>query len=181
MTDPLAAFFTWTTYGTWLPGDPRGFVSNILKPGGGFERRHNVPGTPFTADDRYTFDRAQKLLKYPPVKLSLTTAAWAADGLVVAAKDNKLCIVRGAVMATHVHLLVPLLDDKPKQVRKMLKGRASRHMSDQQGKTFQWWAAGGSDELVFTDDSMMNVIRYIEGQERILALIVNNEIVLPEH
>jgi len=24
MPDPLAFFLTWTTYGTWLPGDPRG-------------------------------------------------------------------------------------------------------------------------------------------------------------
>lgn len=24
--DPLAYFITWTTYGTWLPGDPRGWV-----------------------------------------------------------------------------------------------------------------------------------------------------------
>ena len=24
--DPLAFFITWTTYGTWLPGDDRGWV-----------------------------------------------------------------------------------------------------------------------------------------------------------
>src|SRR5690242_8249973 len=26
MADPLAYFLTWTTYGTWLPGDERGWV-----------------------------------------------------------------------------------------------------------------------------------------------------------
>jgi hypothetical protein len=26
MTDPIAYFITWTTYGTWLPGDQRGWV-----------------------------------------------------------------------------------------------------------------------------------------------------------
>src|SRR5689334_6247488 len=26
MADPLAYFLTWTTYGTWLPGDDRGWV-----------------------------------------------------------------------------------------------------------------------------------------------------------
>src|SRR5262249_20782194 len=30
MREPLAYFFTWTTYGTWLPGDERGWVA---KPG----------------------------------------------------------------------------------------------------------------------------------------------------
>jgi len=35
--DTVAMFFTWTTYGTWLPGDERGHVSNKLRPTGGFE------------------------------------------------------------------------------------------------------------------------------------------------
>ena len=26
MDDPVGFFFTWVTYGTWLPGDPRGWV-----------------------------------------------------------------------------------------------------------------------------------------------------------
>jgi hypothetical protein len=26
MSDPLAYFLTWVTYGTWLPGDDRGWV-----------------------------------------------------------------------------------------------------------------------------------------------------------
>ena len=26
MAEPLAYFLTWTTYGTWLPGDERGWV-----------------------------------------------------------------------------------------------------------------------------------------------------------
>src|ERR671935_1584540 len=30
MAEPLAYFLTWTTYGTWLPGDERGWVA---KPG----------------------------------------------------------------------------------------------------------------------------------------------------
>jgi hypothetical protein len=34
-------FLTWTTYGTWLPGDGRGSV----------DRDHNVPGTPFVEPD----------------------------------------------------------------------------------------------------------------------------------
>jgi hypothetical protein len=40
---------TWTTYGTWLPGDKRGFVSPV-RTGAGSERRHNQPGTPYDAD-----------------------------------------------------------------------------------------------------------------------------------
>jgi len=52
---------TSTTYGTWLPGDFRGFVSNVRDVGANDqgadaprsparEVRHNVPGTPYDAD-----------------------------------------------------------------------------------------------------------------------------------
>src|ERR1043165_7951753 len=34
-TEPLAYFLTWTCYGTWLHGDPRGSV----------DRHRNIPGT----------------------------------------------------------------------------------------------------------------------------------------
>lgn len=47
---------TWTTYGTWLPGDVRGFVSDV-KDGPGPEVRHNIPGAPIDADD----ERVRKL------------------------------------------------------------------------------------------------------------------------
>ena len=39
-------FVTWTTYGTWLPGDERGFVSPKFA-GDTPERRNNEPGRPY--------------------------------------------------------------------------------------------------------------------------------------
>ncbi|MDQ7014302.1 MAG: hypothetical protein Q9O74_10450 [Planctomycetota bacterium] len=42
---------TWTTYGTWLPGDVRGFVSDTLQPDGTCHRS-NTPGTPYQKDDQ---------------------------------------------------------------------------------------------------------------------------------
>jgi REP element-mobilizing transposase RayT len=179
MASVSCVFLTWSTYGTWLPGDPRGYVSNTLKPGGSYEPRHNVPGTPYTADDPFTFAQAEMLRKFPSVHLSPVTARWAAEGLILAAKENKWHITRGAIMAAHVHLLLPLADHKSWWVRKILKGRASRYMSDQQRKTWRWWAAGGRDDHVSKERSLENVARYIEGQPGILAYIEDNVIVDP--
>ena len=36
---------TWTCYGTWLPGDARGFVGNVREEDG-TQVSHNLPGTP---------------------------------------------------------------------------------------------------------------------------------------
>ena len=177
MVDGRAVFFTWTTYGTWLPGDPRGYVSNTLRPEGGYERRHNIPGTPFTRDDRYTYETAQQLMSFPPVVLSPSQASWAAEGLIDAARQNGWRIVRAAIMATHVHLVVPLADDKPWWIQKILKGRSSHTMSGRHGKTWRWWAQGARKDIVSGDDSMAQVMRYIEDQEHILVRIVDNTIV----
>jgi hypothetical protein len=40
----FALLLTWTCYGTWLPGDARGYVSNTRSNHGGFEPLQNAPG-----------------------------------------------------------------------------------------------------------------------------------------
>ena len=60
---------TWTTYGTWLPGDERGFVSNVAE-GDGPEVKHNVSGTPYDARQRGLALAARTQMKGEPVWLS---------------------------------------------------------------------------------------------------------------
>jgi hypothetical protein len=43
-------FLTWTTYGTWLPGDARGFVGRVWNEDLGPRVKHNEPGTPYDAN-----------------------------------------------------------------------------------------------------------------------------------
>jgi hypothetical protein len=54
MEEPLAYFLTWTTYGTWLPGDERGWFA---KPG------------QFRFPDAKTKEAAESKLSEPPLKL----------------------------------------------------------------------------------------------------------------
>jgi hypothetical protein len=60
---------TWTTYGTWLPGDERGFVSSV-EDGPGPQVRHNVPGTEPDADMPGLRRSAQELMRGQPVFLN---------------------------------------------------------------------------------------------------------------
>src|SRR5689334_24966758 len=53
--EPLAYYLTWTTYGTWLPGDERGWVA---KPG-----QFRAPDTKRKAD-------AQRLMTEPALTLN---------------------------------------------------------------------------------------------------------------
>ena len=65
---------TWTTYGSWLPGDERGFVSNV-RVGPGPEIRHNIPGTPYDEDEPGLEQFAFNNLKCPAIRLQIATAS----------------------------------------------------------------------------------------------------------
>ena len=58
---------TWTTYGQWLPGDPRGFVSRTPTDQGA-HIVHNVPGTPYSAAERDVSESARERMGGEPVR-----------------------------------------------------------------------------------------------------------------
>jgi hypothetical protein len=68
---PLAYFLTFRTYGSWLPGDPRGWV----------DRQRNVPGTTYEAPDPERWAREVRRLRQPPVALD-PVAALVVDGAI---------------------------------------------------------------------------------------------------
>src|SRR5262245_30707795 len=96
---------TWTTYGTWLPGDARGFVSDV-RDGPGPEVRHNTPGTPYDADDDRVRQRALGLLVGRPVWLTAEQARVVAEQFRATARFRGWQLLACAVMANHVHLVV---------------------------------------------------------------------------
>ena len=98
-------FATWTTYGTWLPGDERGFVGDV-RDLDGTRRRHNVPGTPYSADHSPLRAYAASILKEPPIRLSLPHAQAIAAQLHETARFRCWELFAFAVMANHVHLAV---------------------------------------------------------------------------
>src|SRR5258706_7218746 len=94
--EAFALHITWTCYGTRLPGDERGHVSNILLPGGGFLPKQNVPGTAIAPGDAYTRARAQALQKGATVWLTPAQAVCTAAALVEAARARGWYILRAA-------------------------------------------------------------------------------------
>lgn len=60
---------TWTMYGNWLPGDPRGFVSTVSDGKGG-KAIHNLPGTPYDEDWELLNGAMIRSLIQPPIRLT---------------------------------------------------------------------------------------------------------------
>jgi REP element-mobilizing transposase RayT len=177
---PFALFISWTCYGNWLPGDERGFVSNLLLPGGGSLRKENVPGTPYRADDPLTRHQAGVLMNQPPTRLSPSQALAAAQSLVEAARKRSWRILRGAIMANHAHIVITDCPDDGAGVRKVLKGTSQADLSKAVGVSKRWWTRGGSDHYLHTDEAILAAIRYVAEQEYKLAEIIDMEVVVPE-
>ncbi|MFV0445065.1 MAG: hypothetical protein ACK5Q5_15935 [Planctomycetaceae bacterium] len=61
-------FLTWTTYGTWLPGDERGWVGDALDSQGVLVP-HNLPHTPPAEPNLALRRAAARRLKSSPIEL----------------------------------------------------------------------------------------------------------------
>jgi len=131
---PFALHVSWTCYATWLPGDKRGYVSNTLVPTGGFLPKENTAGTPYTADDPYTRDRARALQKDSTVYHPAQLAEVAARAMVEAARKRGWRIIRAALMANHVHVVIIDCPPDGEAGRRILKGTSQAALSDAFGR-----------------------------------------------
>jgi REP element-mobilizing transposase RayT len=174
MMDFEALFLTWTTYGTWLPGDERGHVSNTLHREGGFDSKQNRPGTAYAAGDQYTQERARQLQKWDSVWLPASQALVVAQSLAAVSVARNWMILRASVMANHVHALVIRCPLDGAAVRRILKGNSQAALSDAAGRSHRWWTAGGSDRTRSGERSIMETTRYIADQPRKLAEVIEN-------
>jgi REP element-mobilizing transposase RayT len=162
---PFALHITWTCYGTWLPGDRRGYVSNTLLPRCGWEPKENTPGTPYRANDPYTRSVARRLQKGPSVWLTGEQAWQAAEALVRTAHTRGWRIVRAALMPNHIHVVIAECPDDGPAVRRILKGVSQAALSKHLGHSQRWWTAGGSDRYKHDAAAIQAAVQYVANQE----------------
>jgi REP element-mobilizing transposase RayT len=174
--DAFALHITWTCYGTWLPGDGRGHVSNVRLPDGSYEPKQNIPGTPIAAGDEYTRERARSLQKGETVWLAPAEALCTATALASAARERGWRIVRAAIMANHVHVVVCDCPDDGPAVRRVLKGVSQSALSRSLGHSRRWWTQGGSDRYKHGTAAVENAVNYVANQDYKLAEIVDMEV-----
>ena len=174
--DPFALLITWTCYGTWLPGDARGYVSNTHLPGGGWSPKENIPGTPYTEDNPLTRHQTGKLLAQAPTWLSVEQAHCAALELVKATAKRNWRILRAALMANHVHVVIRDCPDDGPAVRRVLKGTTQAKLSDLVGENRSWWTRGGSDRYLHGDNAILGAMNYVAGQKYKLVEITDMDV-----
>jgi REP element-mobilizing transposase RayT len=148
---PLAYFFTWTTYGTWLPGDERGWVD------GATHQMHFAP-----SPERQ--ERARAVMG--ETSLTLTPA----QRLLVEQVIRDHCRIRGwelhavNVRTQHVHAVVSI-DCAPTKALVEFKAWSTRRLKESDPDRQRWWTEGGSKQPLWKDDELEDVIHYVrDGQ-----------------
>ena len=147
---------TWRTYGTWLPGDRRGWVS----------RHRNTFGESVHGQDFRLEAAARGLMRSDPRTLAQHERT-TADAVI-----RESCGYRGwqvyalNVRTNHVHAVL-LAEETPDTVAQILKARVSRALREggSLGPEEQLWARGASRRPLFNEDELDAAIDYVLNRQ----------------
>ncbi len=167
-----------STYGFWLPNDPRGSWSTFV---GSWELFRYGPATKTSVRHSVAHrehDRAKRLeaksaLKYPPVNFTGVQARAVGRGFARYVERTGLPVWACAILPDHVHLVVGRLQMKVEQLVIQLKGEATQQLEAEgvhplasyrigDERVPKCWVRG--QWKVFLDaDDVDRAIRYVES------------------
>jgi REP element-mobilizing transposase RayT len=168
-----------TTYGFWLPNDPRGSGStrirtwHIYEAGGEGTKVTTNQSVANRPHDRQLRVEAKRSLKYPPVRLSGLQAREVARGIAAICPKVGLTIHALAILPDHVHAVVAHHPFDGDELIACLKRAGTRGMNDEglhplrsypraSGKLPCPWAEHGWKVYLHTPDQMRQRIEYVE-------------------
>jgi REP element-mobilizing transposase RayT len=150
--DPIAFFLTWTTYGSWLPGDARGWTDS--------RGRQRAP------EDRLRGSIALRL-QAPGITLSNPERRSVEVAIVTACGLRGWCLHAVNCRTQHVHAVVTAPNLAPAQVMQQLKAWASRALDARQSEGGERsrqprrWTRGGSMRLIRAEADLDAAVRYV--------------------
>jgi hypothetical protein len=102
---------TWTTYGTWLPGDERGFVGAVRQKSDDTQTTHSQPGTEYDHERPHLEGFAKATQKLPTMRLTPDQATVVCQQIQATAAIRRWKLFAVAVMANHVHTVIGVPGD----------------------------------------------------------------------
>ncbi|MCC6909210.1 MAG: transposase [Phycisphaerales bacterium] len=151
MSAPLAYFISWTTKGTWLHGDERGFVergkAGIQEP----DRLRNEREYLALRDEAVLLGDDQRRLVHRTIAAHCNIRKWKA--LAVNVRTN------------HVHVVVNASDAAPETVMEQFKAWCSRRLNEMSGHSRKWWTPHGSTRWINDEASLEAAIEYVLNRQ----------------
>jgi len=159
-----AVLLTWTTYGTWLPGDERGFVSRVPLLDGAHVI-HNIPGEPYDADDPQVQSAAEDAMQGHPVRLNTEQAKTLMRVVADVSERHGIEPLAVAILPNHVHIVCQA-EHSGEELLQLFKGNASRVLNTeyQLHEAPRWWTKGGSTRWSKKRNDLTAAIDYVRNQ-----------------
>jgi REP element-mobilizing transposase RayT len=153
----IAIFSTWTSYGTWLPGDPSGWYQSgrgLREP----DALRRLEATLLMTHSAITFDHEQRRVVENTIAGHCAIREWLLHA--VNCRSN------------HVHVVVTAPDRPIEVPREQFKSWCTRRLKERErGRSGSaavresWWTDRGWDEYIDDEDALANVIAYVrDGQ-----------------
>jgi REP element-mobilizing transposase RayT len=152
-SEPLAFFFTVSTYGVWLPGDSRGWVEH--------KKGWQLPDPIKELEAKARMNESSVILNETARKL-------------VEAQISETCVFRNWILhavncrSNHMHFVISSSGVTPRTIRSGVKAWCTRRLrAEIDSIRVNWWAERGSIRWVYSDDSLERVTLYVlDGQDQ---------------
>jgi REP element-mobilizing transposase RayT len=169
-----AWLLTWTTYGSWLPGDRRGSVTRMREVPGP-RRLHNIPGTPYDGPLPELESVAQAALNGSPIFLTLPQAERITTQFRETAAYRGWRLLASAVMRNHVHLVVVANEEVTSaDLLRTFKSYASRALNAAWARPAggRWWTTSASRRSLKDARAVEAAVKYVREQPGALVVSI---------
>ncbi len=146
MKKMIGYMVTWTTYGSWLQGDKKGYV----KDGKILEKNDKLKSA------------NQRRQKYPTVKLNSKQKQIISNSIIEEAHRINHKIYAITVCSNHVHIVASVSEESIEQSVHRYKYSATLALR-KFGSQGRMWSKGFDKRFCFTDKELENKIRYVRS------------------
>jgi len=149
----MTYFLTFNCYGSWVPGDERGWVERAR---GNYDRGGYKNPSPALAQF------ARKIMPQEPYQLDVARARIVLDAIREACQYRDWGLVAAHVRTTHAHVIADRLGD-PDRAISDFKSYSSRALNLHGFETAERkrWARGGSTRRLPTAEAIHAAVQYV--------------------
>ena len=149
MAKTVGYMVTWTTYGTWLQGDERGWVKE---------------GITYQAYPRIE-EANRKQMQHPAVRLTKGERDVVREAILGKARERKQKVCAISVGANHVHIVLEYDACPISQVVQAYKNSATVSLK-KNGLCCRAWTGGYDKRYCFDEESLRKRIEYVERHRK---------------
>ncbi len=156
---PLAFFFTFRSYGTWIHGDERGSV----------DRHHNAYGSARIEQIEHFEAISADRMNHEPVLLDAKKRRATELGIRNVCLKRDWCLNAINIRTNHVHVVASIGTTTPDRALAALKAYATRQMREDECWTHEHspWAEKGSKRRLWNEKHISDAVEYVlNGQGR---------------